>query len=74
MGLKPSALNDQGSDADIEMEDDLPYGEDNELIGVMVDMMLDLDDCDVRDMEWLPPREQRKLAARKTGMFSSTQY
>jgi hypothetical protein len=68
--LKPSPLDDRASDADIEMEDDLPYGADIELSGTMVDMMVDLDDGDTRDSEWLPLREQRKLDARKTGLIS----
>ena len=65
MGLKPSVLDDCGLDADIELEDDLPYGAEGEVSAVMVDMMVDLDDCDAWDINWLPPREQRKLAAKK---------
>jgi hypothetical protein len=71
-GLKPSALDECGSDVDVEMEDDLPYGEEDEIRGILVDMMVDLDDWDARDTEWLPPNEQRKLAARKTGRVSFT--
>ena len=70
MGLKPSALDDCGSDANIDLVDDLPYGAEREVSDVMVDLMINLDDCDVQDMDWLPPREQQKLAARKTGMIS----
>ncbi len=46
-GLKPSPLDNCASDADIEIEDDLPYGADTELSGTMVDMMVNLDDGDV---------------------------
>jgi hypothetical protein len=53
------------------MKDDLPYGG-GEDVGAMVDLMVELEDLDARDTEWLPPNEQRKLAARKTGMISST--
>ena len=51
----------------MEIEDDLPYGGARELNGAMVDMMLDLGDYDERDLDWLPPKEQRKLEARKKG-------
>ena len=71
-GLKPSPFDDCASDADVEMEGDLPYGADIEISGIMVDMMADLDDSDARDLDWLPPKEQRKLGIRKTGMISST--
>ena len=64
-GLKPSALDDRGLDADVKMEADLPYKAESEVSSVMVDMMIGLDDCDARDIDWLPLREQRKLAARK---------
>ena len=47
VGLKPLALDDCGSDADIKLENDLPYGAESEVSGVMVDMMVDLDDCNV---------------------------
>jgi hypothetical protein len=70
-GLKPSPFDNCGSDADIEFEDVLPYGAEQKISSIMVDMMVDLDDCDARDLEWLPPAEQRKLALRKTGMVNS---
>jgi len=69
-GLKPSALDDCASDADVEMEGSVPYGAESEVSGVMVDMMAGLDDCDAQDMDWLPPREQRMLDARKRGTQS----
>jgi len=52
------------------MEDNLPYGADTELSGTMVDMMVDLDDGNVQDSDWLPLKEQHKLDARKTGPIS----
>ena len=70
MGLKPSALDDCGSDANIDLVDNLPYGAECEVSDVMVDLIINLNDCDVQDIDWLPPREQQKLAARKTGMIS----
>jgi hypothetical protein len=45
MGLKPSALDDRGSDVDIEMKDNLPYGG-GEDVGAMVDLMVELEDLD----------------------------
>jgi hypothetical protein len=69
-GLKPSPLDDCASDANIEMENDLPYGADTELNSAMVDMIIDLDDGNEWDLEWLPLREWSKLDARKTGLIS----
>src|SRR5713226_7827800 len=50
-GLKPSPLDDCTLDTNIKMEDDLPYGADTELSGTMVNMMVNLDDGDVRDSD-----------------------
>jgi hypothetical protein len=66
-GLKPSKHDGCASDGEVEIEDDLPYGGAREVNGAMVDMMLDLGNYDERDVEWLPPKEQRKLEARKKG-------
>ncbi len=66
-GLKPSQLDGRASDGEVEIEDDLPYGGAKELNGTMIDMMLDLGNYDKRDGEWLPPKEQKKLVARKKG-------
>jgi len=43
VGLKPSELDDD--DADVEMEADLPPGADEELSVDMVKMMFDLEGC-----------------------------
>jgi hypothetical protein len=51
----------------VEIKDDLPYGGARELNGMMVDMMLNLGDYDECDLDRLPPKEQRKLEARKKG-------
>jgi hypothetical protein len=67
-GLKPSEADGCASDGNLESDDGLPYGAENEMNGAMVDMMVDMDEWDTRDAEWLPPNEQRKLAARKKGM------
>jgi hypothetical protein len=67
-GLKPSEVDGDGSDGDLESEDTLPYGAEDKVNGEMVDMMIDNEGWDGRDGEWLPPNEQRKQAARKKGM------
>ena len=51
----------------MEIEDDLLYGGVKEVNGAIVNMMLNLGDYDKCDAEWLPPKEQRKLKARKKG-------
>ncbi len=53
-GLKPSERDDRALDADIEIEDDLPPGGDQEVSTAIVNMMVDLEECN--DREWLPPR------------------
>ena len=70
-GLKPSEVDGCASDGDLEPEsvDAFPYDTDDEVNGAMVDMMVDNDEWDMRDLEWLPQNAQRKLpvAARKKG-------
>jgi len=56
-GLKPSEVDGYASDSDLEPEDALPYGAENEVNGEMVDMMVDNEEWDGRDKEWLPPNE-----------------
>ena len=72
-GMKPSELDNCGSDGEVELKDKLSDEGDVEVNGPMVDMMVDLSDCDAWDLEWLPPNKQRKLAARKKGMVISVQ-
>jgi len=67
-GLKPTpldeaALDEEVSDEEGEIEDDLPYGADKEVNSGMVDMMLELGDCNEDDMEWLPAKERKKVDA-----------
>jgi len=52
-GLKPSERDDRALDAEIDIEDDLPLGGDQEVSTAMVNMMVDLEERD--DGEWLPP-------------------
>jgi len=65
--LKPSELDGYVSDADMEMEEDLPSGGE-EVRASMVEMIVDLEQCN--DGEWLPPRLQKRTT-RKTGIISS---
>jgi hypothetical protein len=69
-GLKPSEMDGCASDADVEMEDELPPGGEEEVNAAMVELMIKLEGCDERDEEWLPPKEKRKVMARKKGMIS----
>jgi len=55
-GLKPLPL-DAEMDDEGEIKDDLPYGAEKEVNSVMVDMMVELGDCDKHDMEWLLAKE-----------------
>jgi hypothetical protein len=68
-GLKPSKLDGHISDADMEMEEDLPPGGEKEVCGSMVEMMVNLEQHD--DGEWLPPRLWKRTTARKSGVISS---
>ena|SRR5260221_9236233 len=72
VGLKPLALDDCAFNADIEMEDDLSYEGKSEMSSKMIDMVVDLDDCNVQDVDWLPLKEQRKIANKKIGIISFT--
>jgi len=67
--LKPLERDNCASDANIEMEDDLPPGGDKEVSTAMVNMMVDLEEHE--DGEWLPLRLQKKIKARKIGIISS---
>ena len=66
-GLKLLKHNGCALDGKVKIKDDLPYGGVREVNGAMVDMMLNLGDYDKHNVEWLPPKEQRKLEARKKG-------
>jgi len=65
--LKPSQLDGHASDGKIEIKDNLLYRGAKELNGMMIDMMLNLGDYNEHNGEWLPPKEQKKLEARKKG-------
>ena len=71
-GLKPSEMDDHASDADVEMANELPPGGEEVVNVAMVELMMNLEGCDEGDEEWLPPKEKRKVMARKKGMISFT--
>jgi hypothetical protein len=71
-GLKPSYLDDVASDGDEVEIEDRPFGRVSEVVDSMVDMLIDLNDDDPRDLEWLPPKQRRRLTARKKGAISSS--
>jgi hypothetical protein len=66
-GMKPSQFDGCGSDGELELDDELPYGGAIEVNVPMVDMMIELGDNDARDGDWLPSKERRKLDARIKG-------
>src|SRR6266851_3420320 len=70
VGLKPSEMDGCTSDANVEMEDELLPGGEEEVNMAMVELMIKLEGCDEQDEEWLPPKEKRKVMARKKGMIS----
>ncbi len=45
--LKLSVLDNCASNANIEMEDGLPYMGESELSGEIIDMIVNLDNCDI---------------------------
>ena len=67
--MKPSERDNLALDTSIKVEDDLPPGGDEEVSAAMVNMMVDLKECE--DGEWLPPRLRKKIKARKIGIISS---
>ena len=78
-GLKPMpldevALNEASDevalDEEGEIESDVPYGAEKEVNGPMINMMVELGDCDEHNMEWLLAKEQKKVMARKKGAIS----
>jgi len=70
VGLKPSEVDGQVSDDEVEIDGNLLYGGDKEVNSMMVNMMVELGDCDEHDEEWLPEKERKKLEARKKGNVS----
>src|SRR5947209_6130564 len=64
------SLDGNELDEDIEIEDMLPEEVVKEIQGAMVDLMVNLEDCDPRDFEWLPPKLWKRIVPKKTGMIS----
>jgi hypothetical protein len=68
--MKPSPLDVDSTDSDVEPEDFLSHRASYELQTSMVNMMLNLGDKDLGDADWLPLEEQKKLLVRKKGVIS----
>jgi hypothetical protein len=68
-GLKPMQSDGYESDESMELDDLPPEGGDVEIQTAMAEMMVELEDCDLSDFEWLPPRERKKIVAKKIGMI-----
>jgi hypothetical protein len=66
--LKPSLLDKKASDGEDDIEGDLPYGGVKEVNSMMINMMVELSDCDEGDMEWLSASQQKKVEAKKKGI------
>jgi hypothetical protein len=66
--LKPSKEDGDASDGDVVIEDDLPYGAAFQVNDNLVDMLVETEDA--RDLDWLPPKEQKRLEMRKKGEIS----
>jgi len=72
-GMKPARRDRYASDGEVELEGDLPYGASIEVNVAMIDLMGELRDDDPRDLDWLPPKERKKLEQRIKGMISPHQ-
>ena len=70
-GMKPSHRHGYGSEDEVNLEDELPYGAAIEVNSAMVNLMWELGDEDPCDGEWLPPK-LRKLKLGTLGMISPT--
>jgi hypothetical protein len=71
-GMKPTRSDSNASDgsSDVGDLDMLPEESDVEIQGAMVDLMVELEDCDPRDFEWLPPRERKRVVPKTIGVIS----
>jgi hypothetical protein len=62
-GLKPSEKDGDGSDGEVEVEDDLPHHAAIEVNDAMIDMTAELEDD--RDLDWLPPEERKRVVEKQ---------
>jgi len=70
-GMKPSHRHGYGSEDEVDLEDELPYGAAIKVNSAMVNLMWELGDEDPRDGKWLPPK-LRKPKPGTLGMISPT--
>ena len=70
--LKLSLLDEAKSDAEAsdDIKGNLSYGGEKKVNSIMIDMIVEMDDYNECDMEWLPAKEQKKVKARKKGIVS----
>jgi|SRR6266850_283367 len=70
VGLKPSKEDGDASDGEVIIEDDLPYGAMFQVNNNLIEMLIEMEDA--RDLDWLPPKDWKRLEMRKKGMISCT--
>ena len=66
-GLKPLQSDGNESDDNIKVKNMLLDEVNKEIQGAMVDLMVELEDCDPWDFEWLPPKLQKRVVPKKIG-------
>jgi hypothetical protein len=73
-GLKPAQSDSDALDDDVEVIDFLSEGEEDGMVihSVMTNMVIELEDDDTRDFEWLPPKERKRTVPKKIGMITFT--
>src|SRR6266851_5881345 len=70
VGLKPLLLDGETSDGEDNIEGNLPYRGAKEVNSTMINMMVELSNCDEGIMEWLPASERKRVEAKKKGIVS----
>jgi len=71
-GMKPTQSGGYASDESMEVDDMLLEGADVGIQGAMADLIVELEDGDPRDFEWLPLKQRKKIVPKRTGMISFT--
>jgi hypothetical protein len=68
-GLKPSQSDGYALDDSVEFDDLPEEGADFEIQNAMLNMMIELEDDDQFDFEWLPPKECKTIVPKEIGMI-----
>lgn len=66
-GLKPSALDGADSDDETPIRSEMTKKQMESFRDALMDVLVDEEEDDPRDQDWLTPAALRKLRARKTG-------